>query len=154
MTKYNFITTWIIEAPREKVWSAIINYPTWPSWWKYVKSVIPVQESHRFTWTTPLLYQLAFDSQITRIEPPKLMELVAKGDVDGIGLWELESVETGTLVRYTWTVETTKLWMNILALLIRPLMEWNHNVIMQEGGEALARLLDAKLISAQAGNKF
>jgi uncharacterized membrane protein len=139
MTEYNFITTWIIEAPIETVWTEIINYPNWPTWWKYVESVIPQQNYHRFTWTTPLSYKIAFDTELTRVEPPKVLELVAKGDVDGVGLWELEPTEKGTLVRYTWKVKTTKTWMNLLAIFIRPLMEWNHNVVMEEGGKALVK---------------
>ncbi|WP_413171594.1 SRPBCC family protein [Anabaena azotica] len=150
MTEYNFVTTWIIDAPIEKVWSEIINYPNWPTWWKYVERVISIQDYHRFIWKTPLAYKLAFDIKLIRVEPPNVLELMAKGDVDGVGLWELESIESGTLVRYTWKVKTTKAWMNILAIFLRPLMEWNHNAIMEEGGKALAQRLGAKLISAKS----
>lgn len=149
MTEYKFITTWIIDAPIEKVWTEIINYQNWPTWWKYVESVIPNQNYHRFTWKTPLSYKLSFDSKLTKVEPPKVLELIATGDVDGVGLWELEPTENGTLVCYTWKVKTTKTWMNILAIFIRPLMEWNHNAIMEEGGKALAQRLAAKLITAK-----
>jgi hypothetical protein len=41
--------------------------------------------------------------------------------------------------------------MNALAPLTRPLIDWNHDGIMQEGGEALARLLHARLIEASHG---
>ncbi|MBD2294723.1 SRPBCC family protein [Anabaena sphaerica FACHB-251] len=149
MTEYKFITIWIIDAPIEKVWSEIINYPNWPTWWKYVERVIPIQDYHRFIWKTPLYYKIAFDTKLIRVQPPIVLELVAKGNVDGVGLWELESIEKGTLVRYTWKVKTTKAWMDILAIFIRPLMESNHNTIMEEGGKALAHLLGANLLSAQ-----
>ncbi|AFZ27193.1 Polyketide cyclase / dehydrase and lipid transport [Cylindrospermum stagnale PCC 7417] len=160
MTDYCFVTTWVIDAPIERVWEEIIHSERWTNWWKYVESVVDTEPSEdsgtekiqRITWTTPLFYKLVFDTQLTRIEPPNLLALVAKGDVDGVGLWELESVEQGTLVRYTWKVKTTKVWMNILAVFIKPLMEWNHNTIMQQGGEALAQLLDTRLIASEAGN--
>jgi hypothetical protein len=36
--------------------------------------------------------------------------------------------------------------MNLLAPLARPVFRWNHDAIMREGGHALARRLNARLI--------
>ena len=160
MDKYNFLTIWEIEAPIEKVWDILIHSEQWPNWWKAVESVVEIAPGEpslignirRFTWKTPLAYKLAFNTRITRIQPPKLLELVANGEVEGVGLWELEAVEQVTIARYTWTVNTTKPWMNILALFMRPLMEWNHNEIMRQGGEGIAKLLGARLIANKSEN--
>jgi hypothetical protein len=51
-------------------------------------------------------------------------------------------------MRYDWNVRTTKSWMNLLAPLARPLFQWNHKVVMQQGAEGLARRLNARLVSA------
>lgn len=40
---------------------------------------------------------------------------------------------------YEWVVRTTERWMNLLAPLARPAFAWNHNVVMRQGGEGLAR---------------
>ena len=37
--------------------------------------------------------------------------------------------------------------MNLLAPLARPLFRWNHDAIMREGGVALARRLNVRLVS-------
>ena len=37
--------------------------------------------------------------------------------------------------------------MNLLAPMARPLFAWNHAYSMRQGGEGLARLLRARLIS-------
>ncbi|MBD2357624.1 polyketide cyclase [Tolypothrix sp. FACHB-123] len=158
MADYRFLTIWHLDAPIEKVWDAIIHSERWPDYWKAVESVVELQVGEpsgvgnirRFTWKTPLSYKLAFDTCIQRIDAPVLMEAVAHGEVEGMGLWELEAVENGTIVRYTWTVKTTKVWMNLLAIFIRPLMEWNHNVIMQQGGKAMAQLLNAHLLKNES----
>ncbi|OKH36830.1 hypothetical protein NIES2119_15525 [[Phormidium ambiguum] IAM M-71] len=100
------------------------------------------------TWKTPLAYTLTFTSQITTVEPPILLELKAKGEVKGTGRWELSTSPEGTLVHYYWKVRTTKDWMNFLALFIRPLMEWNHNAIMKQGGEGLAKFLGIRLLQS------
>lgn len=156
MTDYHFVTNWLVEAPIEQVWEAIVHSEHWPTWWKAVESVVEIEPGdtngigkiRRYTWKTPLSYKLTFDIRLIRTEAPTLLEGVASGDVDGIGLWQLEPVATGTLVRYTWNVKTTKLWMNLLALLIQPLMEWNHNAVMRQGGKGLAQLLGTRLISS------
>ena len=85
------------------------------------------------------------------LKSDRLLEGVASGDVEGTGCWRFSADGLITEVRYDWTVRTTKLWMNALAHLTRPLIDWNHDGIMQEGGEALARLLHAKLIEASHG---
>jgi hypothetical protein len=36
--------------------------------------------------------------------------------------------------------------MNLLALFARPFIKWNHDTVMQQGGEALARRLNARLV--------
>ena len=102
------------------------------------------------TWGTPLAYTISFTSTIIRVEAPKLLELNAIGEVEGIGRWELESTTEGTLVRYYWTVKTTKAWMNLMAIFLKPLMEWNHNATMHQGGQGLADFLGATLIREEA----
>ncbi len=40
--------------------------------------------------------------------------------------------------------------MNALALLIRPVMAWNHDAIMRQGGVGLATFLGVPLLKAEA----
>lgn len=156
MANYEFVTIWLIEAPIEKVWDAIRDYKNFPTWWKAVDKIVEIEPGDRngvgslwqMTWKTPLSYTLSFASRITTVEPPTLLELKATGELEGTGKWELSTSPEGTLVRYYWTVRTTKAWMNFLALFIRPLMEWNHNAIMKQGGEGLAQFLDVRLLKS------
>lgn len=154
MATYSFLTIWLLEAPIEWVWSALVDYQALPSWWKALKHVRPIEEGNsdgtggiwEMTWKTPLGYSITFKSTNTQIEPPYLLELNAIGEVEGTGRWELTSTDEGTLVHYYWDVKTTKVWMNALAIFIRPLMEWNHNITMEQGGDGLANYLGAKLL--------
>jgi uncharacterized protein YndB with AHSA1/START domain len=154
MAEYNFVTTWHIAAPRERIWEIIIHFEDWHTWWSAVDRVVEIEPGEPgglgnvrlFTWKTPLSYTLTFETRVTRIEPPAILEATATGEVEGVGLWELSPTAEGTSVRYTWTVRTTKPWMNWLAMAAKPLLEWNHNTIMRQGGEALAELLNARLI--------
>lgn len=153
MAEYKFITRWHIAAPIEQVWNAITDFEDWPLWWDAVDSVgeLDPRETNgvhmrRFVWKTPLSYTLTFDTRIVVMQAPVKMEAIAIGDVEGHGLWELSASDRGTEIYYTWTVRTTKRWMNFLAAIARPLLEWNHNAIMRQGGRGLAQRLQAELL--------
>ena len=47
---------------------------------------------------------------------------------------------------YEWNVRTARAWMNRLAPVARPVFAWNHDVVMRQGADGLARLLDARLL--------
>ena len=84
---------------------------------------------------------------MTRAVPRRFLEGRASGELEGIGRWHFSSDGMVTKVRYEWTVHTTRRWMNILAPLARPLFKWNHDQIMRQGAEGMARLLNARLIT-------
>lgn len=83
-------------------------------------------------WKSRLPYELAFDLRTTRVEPP----LRLKASLEG-----------------SWKVRTTKPWMNLLAPLARPFFEWNHDVVVRQGGEGLARLLDVRLVRVEGTHR-
>jgi len=99
----------------------------------------------RYVWRSRLPYNLEFDSRVTRLERPWLMEGQAEGELTGIGRWRLFEGR-GTAVVYEWNVRTSRSWMNALAPVARPVFAWNHDVVMRQGAEGLARLLDAPLL--------
>lgn len=157
MATYKFLTVWLLDGPIEAVWDTLVDYATLPTWWQAVKYVKPLETDNPnqkngvwdMAWQTPLGYSLAFQATFTRVEPPHVLELSALGELEGAGRWELQRTEEGTLAHYYWNVTTTKAWMNALALFIRPLMIWNHNAIMEQGGIAIANHLNAKLLKQE-----
>jgi hypothetical protein len=151
MATYNFVTIWDISAPIECVWNEIHRSELWPVWWKGVESVVELQAGdengigslRRYTWKSRLPYRLTFDMRTTRVEPLSIIEGVAAGELEGRGTWRLSDNRAGTLVRYDWEVRTSKLWMNLLAPVARPLFKWNHDVIMRWGADGLRKRLKA-----------
>jgi uncharacterized protein YndB with AHSA1/START domain len=154
MGRYEFVTTWCLDAPIDRVFSAIEDSARWPEWWQGVRSAELLQEGDesgvgriwRYVWRSRLPYNLEFDSRATRLERPWLMEGQAEGELTGIGRWRLFEGR-GTAVVYEWNVTTSRRWMNALAPLARPLFAWNHDVVMRQGAEGLARLLDVPLLT-------
>jgi hypothetical protein len=154
MADYAFVTVWHLETDADRIWAALWSTLQWPRWWRWVRSVeelVPAGPDglgsiRRFHWGSPLGYNLDFTMRSTRGEPPTIIEAMAEGELDGVGRWELTPADGVTVVRYDWHVHTTRTWMNVVAPVARPLFRWNHNRVMADGGEDLARFLGTRLV--------
>jgi uncharacterized protein YndB with AHSA1/START domain len=159
MPSYSFLTTWCLEAPREPVWDAIWASERWPEWWRGVvgaKTMVEGDEDGigqvgHYTWRSRLPYDLEFEMRTTRVLKPHLLEGQAKGELAGTGLWRLFEQDGDTPVTavvYEWNVSTTKPWMNLFSPIARPVFERNHDWVMRNGGEGLAKLLGCRLLAS------
>jgi len=156
MADYAFLTTWLLDSPREPVWEAIYDQARWPEWWRGVEEVEERNGGNgdgtgavsRMVWKSLLPYRVEFEVTTTKVDRPNLLEGHARGELEGIGRWRLYEQDGITAVLYEWNVSTTKPWMNRLAPLLRPAFEWNHDWVMARGGEGLARLLGCRLLAA------
>jgi uncharacterized protein YndB with AHSA1/START domain len=157
MSEYAFLTTWLLESPRQPIWEAIHDQQNWPSWWRGVEEAEELSRPQdgadvgtvsRLVWKSLLPYRVEFEVTTTRVEPGSLLEGHAVGELEGIGRWRFYEQDGVTAVLYEWNVSTTKPWMNRLAPLLRPAFEWNHDWVMARGGEGLARLLGVRLLAA------
>jgi hypothetical protein len=155
-SEYSFLTTWLLAAPRERVWALLEDTAGWPAWWKGVVRVeqrgVPRGDGaggrHLVEWRSRVPYSVVFEFAVERVQAPALMEGSASGDLAGRGCWRLYEDEGVTAVVYEWHVRTTKAWMNLIAPIARPIFEWNHDAVMRWGGEGLARQLGVALLAA------
>jgi uncharacterized protein YndB with AHSA1/START domain len=153
--RYALQTQWLLDAPIERIWDALLAAEEWPRWWRYVESVELLSPGdaggigalRRYTWSSRLPYRLTFDMRTTALSRPRFLEGSARGDLRGTGRWTLSAEARGTGVRYEWTVRTAKRWMNVLAPILAPVFEWNHDQVMAEGGRGLARHLGVTLLA-------
>jgi uncharacterized protein YndB with AHSA1/START domain len=159
VSEYSFLTTWCLEAPRERVWEAIWDSERWPEWWPGVTSAEKISDGDengvgqvaRYGWRSRLPYDLDFTMTTTRVDKPHLLEGDARGELAGVGRWRLFSEDGATPVTavvYEWKVHTTKPWMNAIAPIAAPVFAWNHDWVMRNGGEGLARLLGCRLLAS------
>ena len=156
MADYKFLTTWLLEAPREQVFEAIYDQANWPQWWRGVEEAEEISPGDdggvgtvaRMVWKSLLPYRVEFEVTTTRIERPHLLEGDAVGELSGIGRWHLYEQGGVTAVLYEWNVATSKAWMNLLAPIARPVFEWNHDWVMARGGEGISQLLGCRLLAS------
>jgi uncharacterized protein YndB with AHSA1/START domain len=156
VAQYSFLTTWLLESPREPVWEAIHDQARWPQWWRGVEVAEELASGDdgrvgavsRMVWKSLLPYRVEFEITTTRIERPHLLEADVIGELSGVGRWSLYEQDGVTAVLYDWNVVTTKPWMNAVAPAARPIFEWNHNWVMKRGGEGIAGLLGCRLLAS------
>jgi len=155
VAEYAFLTAWLLDSPREPVWEAIHDQARWPQWWRGVEEATELRKGDevgrgavsRMVWRSLLPYRVCFEVTTTRIEHPTLMEGQAVGELEGVGRWRLYEQDGVTAVLYEWNVQTNKAWMNLLAPVLRPVFEWNHDWVMRRGGEGIAELLGCRLLA-------
>jgi hypothetical protein len=156
VSRYSFLTTWLLETSRAAAWEVLEDPRGWPEWWRGVQRVEEldagdterVGSRYRIAWRSRIPYELEFDFTVRKVDAPCCMEGDAEGDLQGHGRWLLFERDGVTAVLYEWSVGTTRRWMNLAAPLARPVFAYNHDVVMRWGGEGLARRLGVKLLAA------
>jgi len=148
MSAYRFLTTWLLDAPREAVWDAIYDAERWPEWWPGVeRTEVLDKRLWRSSWRSVLPYTLEFEFEILKVDRPNVLEGRARGGLAGDGIWRVYEGKLGTASTWEWSVATTRRWMNAFGPLAKPAFAWNHHRIMRRGGEGLARHLGARLLA-------
>jgi uncharacterized protein YndB with AHSA1/START domain len=155
VAEYRFVTTWLLEAPREPIWDAIYESERWPEWWHGVLEADKLEEGDesgvgqygRYVWKSKLPYRLEFFVRTTKVEKPHLLEGNAEGELAGVGRWRIFEHGAVTAVLYEWNVRTTRAWMNLLAPVARPIFAVNHDYVMRNGGHGIAKLLGVPLLA-------
>ncbi|XUX00224.1 MAG: SRPBCC family protein [Dehalogenimonas sp.] len=141
---YHFVTDWHFDAPPDCVWSLIRDAESMSQWWPGVKrfEIIGQDKSLKIgqrinASVQGLAGELAFTLEITEIENGKRLKMKATGDLEGEGIWTLEKEVGGCRTIYQWDVSTSGWLMNVLGLVFKPILMWNHDRVMAKGYQAI-----------------
>lgn len=131
MTTFHLTSTWHIPAAIETCWFSILDVMAWPDWWKYVDQVTEIEsykdpesnKLHQYVWSTCLPYRLIFTLRATTINPYKLMEFEANGDLTGSGCCKFEHKDHITCIKFEWHVRANRSWMSFASSICKPIFE-------------------------------
>ncbi|HEU0203057.1 MAG TPA: SRPBCC family protein [Burkholderiaceae bacterium] len=154
--RFELVSHWHLAAPVDAVWAALKATEQWPASWPYVRSVREVARGdeegvgavRHLAWGSRLPYGLAFEVEVVEMQRPRLLRGRARGQLNGMGTWELTPDGATTRVRYLWCVDLSPRWMRLVAPLAAPVFRWNHKGVMRVGAEGLAKHLGVRLLDA------
>ena len=153
-TRYHFVTVLELGAEPTSIDATLRDIASWPAWWKWAKRIVPLGDAppgtvgarHRNTIATPLLYGFTYDTEIVETGEGMIL-LESSGDLTGFGLFAYRPSDDGVHLSFTWLVETPKWWMNLIGPAARPIFVWNHDHLMTNFGEGLARASGGELLA-------
>lgn len=138
--RYVFHTEWRLATAPDEVYAALRDVASYPQWWPQVRSVRQLSHTSGEVRCRSLLpYRLVF--VISReIEDPHERVLSARqtGDLDGTSRWTVH--DDGTAV-FDEDVVVRKALVRVAGRLARPVLRYNHALMMRSGERGLRHYL-------------
>lgn len=137
---YRFVSRWHVDADRDTVFDALADLPSYPTWWREVRVVKPVDEENAAVVARSLLpYALRFTlTRETEDRDIGVLQVRIGGDLDGWARLTLHSGHTSCMLLYEQQVTVTRRLLRAAAPLARPALRWNHMLMMRSGERGLA----------------
>jgi len=150
MADYKFVDHWVIRAPMESVFAHISDARTYSRWWRDYDRVTILNDvpfpyvggRAEFIVRSPFGYRLRLDVTVIAADPPRSITTQTRGELEGVGLWELREADGATHVTFTWTVRSVHPLLNRLERVAKPLFALSHAIISRRGARGLRRLLE------------
>lgn len=139
--RYVFHNEWHLARPPDEIYAALRDVASYPRWWPQVRSVRQLSESSALLCCRSLLpYEVVF--VVSReVEDPDARVLSARqtGDLEGTSRFAVHG--DGTAV-FDEDVVVRKALLRVAGLLARPVLRFNHGVMMRDGERGLRRYLE------------
>lgn len=140
LNDYRFLSRWHVEAERDLVFDALADLPSYPVWWPQVRTVDPVDERNATVVARSLLpYALRFTlTRETEDRETGVLQVAIGGDLVGWARLQLHAGHRSCMLLYEQRVTVTRRLLRVTAPLARPVLRWNHELMMRAGERGLA----------------
>ena len=156
--RFVFFDEWRLAAPAGRGLGGPPGPDRLARWWSSVRRVtrlaLGTSDSHEaweYRFRTRLPYDMAFVAELLVEDSELRVDARVTGRVDGHGIFRVEPVDGGAMVRFDWEVRPLVTWMRLVSPVARPIFSWNHRSLMAEGAFGLARRLDTGLLASPVG---
>ena len=144
--RYRFDSTWIVDAPPETVFAAVVDLGDYPKWFPGERSVRRIDEDEaelEVRAVVPYRLRLRMRRSV-QDEANGTVQVTISGDLDGVLRGELSTLDGGTRLRITQDVELRKPLLVAFERVARPVYLINHALFMRAGSRRLTRYLSAR----------
>ena len=121
----------------QQLWDAIQEVDQFEAWWPWLEEFrleggsLKVGSVLNGVVAPPLPYRMRLRVEITRSEPPREIDAVVHGDLEGLASLEIHPTEVGARAEVAWTVEMMQRPMRLAARFGRPLLQWGHDRVVE-----------------------
>ncbi len=133
-------------SPAE-LWDAIGEVDRFEEWWTWLEEFrlegVSLEKGavlHGVI-APPLPYRMRIQVELTRCEPPRTIEALIHGDLEGQASLELRAQGVGSSVEVAWTVEMMQRPMRLADRMAHPLLQWGHDRVVELTVEGFRRRL-------------
>lgn len=136
---FAFDQRWRFDVSPDALWSAIGDIGCYPTWWPWLRAFdtggdgLEPGTVAQCTVRGPLPYALDFTVTVEEVEPVGLIAARVAGDLHGPARLEILPDGDATVARLVWTVELRDPILRSAARVARPLMEWGHDWVVDNG---------------------
>jgi hypothetical protein len=142
VTFFRFEDTWTLPAPARHVYKVLADLACYTDWWPQVRRARQLSaDTGELVIRSVLPYSLRVVIR-PEIEDPErlLLRATLTGDMVGWSSWQISPSPDGCTGVFTQEVTTNGL-LSVAALVARPLLEWNHAIMMRNGQRELQAYL-------------
>jgi len=135
--------SWRFDVGRDRLWDRITTTDEYTQWWPWLQAFEPdggVVPGQRWTCTVapPLPYRVRFEVHFVDVVPGHHVESTVSGDIGGHARLTIDDDGDGTRARLVSDLHPTNRLLRGFGLVARPLVEYGHNWILDEGRRQFA----------------
>jgi uncharacterized protein YndB with AHSA1/START domain len=139
MTTYVFRSEWHLPAAPEVVYGVLSDVESYPRWWPQVRRTRRIDDlSGELTCRSLLPYDVVFRMH-REVEDPDSRVLRARmeGDLSGTSQWTITPDGEGSVAVFDENVQVGKGMLRAAGRLLRPVLRFNHDLMMRAGEKGL-----------------
>jgi carbon monoxide dehydrogenase subunit G len=121
---------------RQQLWRALEDVDQFESWWSWLEEFSLEGDTlargsvlHGVV-APPVPYRMRISVELTECEPPRRIDALVHGDLEGDAALEVLESGSGCRVEVNWTVEMMQRPMRMANRLAHPLLQWGHDVVV------------------------
>jgi carbon monoxide dehydrogenase subunit G len=123
-------------APPEEVWSAVEHFERFEGWWGWLgelrvegPGLVAGSVLHGVV-APPLPYRMRLRVVLVASDPPRSIDALVQGDLEGQARLVLEPEGEGTRASVAWTIEMMQRPMRVAARVAAPVLRWGHDRVV------------------------
>jgi len=143
MQRYVFRSTWRLDADADAVYAALADVEGYPTWWPQVRGGRRLDEtSGEIVCRSLLPYDLSFTAHRV-IEDPvtRVLRATLSGDLNGTSEWTITASRSGAVAVFDEDVTVGNGMIKAAGIAARPVLKFNHDLMMRAGERGLRRHL-------------